>query len=221
MPTSELYQLNEIMELIVLTNPKKMLDVGVGFGKYGLLSREYLELWDGREKYHDWKRQIDGIEVNSAYITPIHDYAYDKLYIGNALDILPNLKTEYDLILLIDILEHFEYTEGIKILESCRRIGRNMIISTPKHIGSQEDSFGNPFETHRFQWSRKHFDRYSDKFFIQSSGSIICFVGKDQLTVNAGRILKTPRVKSETGRRFPLLKKTYKSIRRYLNKDGT
>jgi hypothetical protein len=96
-----------------------------------------------------------------------------------------------------------------------------MIISTPKHIGSQEDSFGNPFETHRFQWSRKHFDRYSDKFFIQSSGSIICFVGKDQLTVNAGRILKTPRVKSETGRRFPLLKKTYKSIRRYLNKDGT
>ncbi|MBA7677027.1 hypothetical protein ES703_85275 [subsurface metagenome] len=39
MPTSYYSQLNEIMELIVLTDPKSILDVGVGFGKYGFLSR--------------------------------------------------------------------------------------------------------------------------------------------------------------------------------------
>jgi len=35
MPTSQPYPLNEIMELIVLTRPKKVVEVGVGFGKYG------------------------------------------------------------------------------------------------------------------------------------------------------------------------------------------
>jgi len=33
------------MELITLTNPQCILDVDAGFGKYGFLSREYLELW--------------------------------------------------------------------------------------------------------------------------------------------------------------------------------
>ncbi|MBA7570185.1 hypothetical protein ES708_11933 [subsurface metagenome] len=33
MPSSHWYQLNEIMELIILTQPKSILDVGVGFGK--------------------------------------------------------------------------------------------------------------------------------------------------------------------------------------------
>jgi len=35
MPTSQPHQLNEIMELIVLTRPKNVLKVGVGLGKYG------------------------------------------------------------------------------------------------------------------------------------------------------------------------------------------
>ena len=50
MPSSHYFQLNEIVDLIALTNPVKVLDIGVGFGKYGFLAREYLELWkDGGE----------------------------------------------------------------------------------------------------------------------------------------------------------------------------
>ncbi|MCK4786738.1 MAG: hypothetical protein KAV87_23470, partial [Desulfobacteraceae bacterium] len=85
MPSSHWYQLNEIMELIILTQPKSILDVGVGFGKYGFLSREYLELFDGREKFDDWKRTIDGIEIFKDYITSLNKMIYDKIYIGNAL----------------------------------------------------------------------------------------------------------------------------------------
>ncbi len=71
MPSSHLYQINEILALIMATNPESLLDVGVGFGKYGFLSREYLELWDGREQYHDWKRRIVGIEACKKYLTPL------------------------------------------------------------------------------------------------------------------------------------------------------
>jgi hypothetical protein len=183
MPTSRYSKLSEIMELVVLTDPESILDIGVGFGKYGFLSREYLELWDGREKYDDWKVRIEGIEVFKGYSTPVYDFIYDRIHIGNAIDILPDLKTNYDLILLIDILEHFDYKEGIKLLEECKERGRNIIISTPKNIGSQKDAFGNPFETHKFQWRKKHFDKFANKFFVRNDYSLICHIGDDALRI--------------------------------------
>jgi hypothetical protein len=52
----------------------------MGFGKYGVLCREYLELWDGRENYHEFKRRIDGVEAYDKYITPIHKFVYNNMY---------------------------------------------------------------------------------------------------------------------------------------------
>ena len=63
MPTSHHSQINQIMQFVVLTDPKSLLDIGVGFGKYGFLAREFLELWDGREEIGNWTRRIDGIEI--------------------------------------------------------------------------------------------------------------------------------------------------------------
>lgn len=183
MPSSHFNQLSEIVELIVSCDPKTILDIGIGFGKYGFLSREYLELWDGRYQYDNWKRQIDGIEVYKKYITPIHNLIYDRIFQGNAIDILPTLKTKYDLILLIDTLEHFSKDEGSKILSQCLQHGRNVIISTPKDIGNQKDSFGNIFETHRFQWKEIHFNKFSDKLYIPNKKSLIYFIGEDKLQV--------------------------------------
>jgi hypothetical protein len=203
MPTSHFNQLNEIVELIVLTNPKSILDVGVGFGKYGFLSREYLELWNSN-KYNNWQRQIDGIEVFKDYLTPVHDFIYNHIYIGDAINILPTLTTYYDLILLIDVLEHFNYQNGIKLLTECKKRSRNLIISTPKNIGSQTVSFGNPFETHKFQWRNTYFDDFHEKFFISNEYSIICFIGKDSHIVK--HIRNKLRVRSFLKRPFRVLK---------------
>ena len=171
------------MELIVLTKPQSVLDVGVGFGKYGVMSREFLELWDGRENYTEWTRTIDGIEVFKGYLTPLHDFIYDKIYVGNAIEIIPTLKTNYDIILLIDVLEHLDYEAGIKLLKDCQKIGKNIIVSTPHDIGDQKDSFGNPFEIHKFQWRKKHFHQFKNKFFIPNELSLICYIGKDSARI--------------------------------------
>ncbi|MEW5995165.1 MAG: class I SAM-dependent methyltransferase [Candidatus Zixiibacteriota bacterium] len=179
MPSSHFLQLNEIMQLIFLTRPQSLLDIGVGFGKFGVLAREYLELWDGRVKYGEWTRRIDGIEAFEQYLTPLHDYVYDHVHIGNALDILPTLDIRYDLILLIDVLEHFTYEEGQLLLETCRKKGRNLIVSTPKDIGAQGEAFGNPYETHKFQWQPWHFERFEHYFHIPNPKSYIYFIGED------------------------------------------
>lgn len=179
MPSSHSNQLNEIVRLICLTDPQSLLDIGIGFGKYGFLAREYLELWDGREKYDDWKRRIDGIEVFPQYVTPMHKMIYNNVFIGNALEVLPALKENYDLILLIDVLEHFDFLDGMRLLEECQRHGRNIVVSTPKKMTAQKDAFNNPFETHKFQWHQNHFERFGNRFFVAHELSLICYIGDD------------------------------------------
>lgn len=193
MPSSHWYQLNEIMELIIFTQPKSILDIGMGFGKYGFLSREYLELFDGREKYNDWKRTIDGIEIFQNYLTSLNKMIYDKIYIGNALDILPTLDKKYDLILLIDILEHFNYDDGIRLLKRCEQHGSNTIISTPRQFFSQREMFGNPFEVHKFLYKKKHFKIIKNKFFVSNTFSLIVYIGDK--SEKLGKFLRKKRMR--------------------------
>jgi len=216
MPSSHLHQLNEIMDLIYNANPKSILDIGVGFGKYGFLSREFLELWDGRQQYKNWQVRIDGIEVFKEYLTPVHNFIYDHIYEGNAIDILPTLETKYDLILLIDVLEHFDFEEGSTILSECQKHGRNILISTPKDIGTQKDSFGNVYETHKFQWKSQHFEKFVDKFYVPNDISLICLLGEDSLKVKEKLVEnKKPKVnttvKKKIRKNFPGLAKFYRS----------
>jgi len=179
MPSSHSDQLNEIMELILETNPGKLLDIGVGYGKYGFLSREYLELWDPGSSYGSRKHQIDGIEAYKDYLTPVHHQVYDTIFTGNALDILPSLSEHYDLILMIDVLEHFTLEEGMKVLELCRKKSRNVLVSVPRVMSVQEEIYGNVFETHRYNWKRKDFSFIPDKFFHYNYKSTICYIGED------------------------------------------
>jgi SAM-dependent methyltransferase len=212
MPSSHHYQLNEILELIIETNPGKLLDIGIGFGKYGFLSREYLELWEPGAVYGAHKRQIDGIEAFEAYLTPLHRLIYDHIFTGDARDILPGMTDRYDLILMIDVFEHFSYEDGLKVLEECRRCGRNILISVPKIMSVQQEVYGNPYETHRFNWKRKDFSGIPDKFFLYNAKSTICYIGEDSRRI--GSILKKRKRRRTLVRILELtgLKKTLKRV---------
>lgn len=187
MPTSHHNQLSDIVGLIVRTKPRSILNVGVGFGKYEFLSREYLELWDGRETgYHDRKSLIEGIELSGDFITPAHEYIYDKIYIGDALEVAETLERTYDLILLIDVIEHMDYSKGAALLEKLVERGRNVIVSTPLDIGPDDKPVGY-FESppHRCQWNKKYFSRYKNIFFVGNECSLICYIGLDASLVKA------------------------------------
>ena len=191
MPSSHYHQLNEILDLIIETNPQKLLDIGIGYGKYGFLSREYLEIWDPAIPYGAHKRQIDGIEAFEPYLTPLHYQVYDTIFKGNALDILPGITDRYDLILMIDVLEHFSHEDGLRILKECRRCGKNILISVPRMMSEQEDVYGNPFETHRYNWSGKDLAPIRDKFYLYNYRSLICFIGEDSRRI--GKIIHQRR----------------------------
>ena len=102
--------------MIIALKPLKVLDVGTGFGKYGALCREYLDLWDGRQKY-EFATQIDGVEVFKEYITPLHHFVYNNIYNDNIIAVIRKLEMGYDLVLLLDVLEHFDKEEGKFLLD--------------------------------------------------------------------------------------------------------
>lgn len=164
MPFSHSGQISTIIGAIEHLNPASVLDVGTGMGQYGFLLRNNLELAalfevDGAQarqrRKDEWRVRIDGIEGYAGYLTPVHDYAYNSLRIGNALDLLPQIASDsYDLVMAIDILEHFDKAQGLQFLGQCRRIARRMaLISTPKDFCAQHVE-ANPFEDHRSHWTQ-------------------------------------------------------------------
>jgi hypothetical protein len=177
MPTSQHYQIPKLIDIIIDLNPMSLLDIGVGFGKYGFLAREYLELWDGSEDYTHFKRRIDGIEVYPTYLTPVHDYIYNTIYIGNALEVVPTIKQHYDLVMIIDVLEHFEKDEGTKLLKQLLHKGKGVLVSVPKDIGDQGEVFGNTHETHHAEWRKSDFAAIAPCYFIEDTTSIIAYLG--------------------------------------------
>lgn len=221
MPTSHMHQLNEIVETIVLVNPQTILDIGVGFGKYGVLAREFLELRDGRDQYHDWQRQIDGIEIFADYLTPLHEFVYDQVYLGNAADVLPTLTTTYDLILLIDVLEHFPQQEGTAVLQACLQQGHHVLVSTPGWFFPQADAFNNPYEQHRSFWTKADLACFSPHCFIPNDVSLICLIGPQSKRVQQEFYGFKRRLKRE----FAFLKHPYHLAKKFrkqpqLNQSG-
>ena len=165
MPFSHSAQISTIVGYAERLQPASVLDVGAGMGQYGVLLRNHLEhehLFEvsgseGRQRPRDeWRVRIDGIEGFAGYLTPVHAWAYQEMRIGNALDLLPAIPTgQYDLVIAIDILEHFETPQGLVFLQQCRRVARRMaLVSTPKQFCEQHVQ-ANPFEDHRSVWSRE------------------------------------------------------------------
>ncbi len=165
MPFSQNSQLTPILGFVESLRPGSVLDVGAGMGKYGFLLRTSLEAENLFEIAGDrgwqrpksgWRVVIDGIEGFAAYLTPVHEWAYNRVYVADARKVLPTLPDRgYALVLAIDILEHFDADEGVRVLEEIKRIaGRCAIVSTPKEFVAQEVA-ANPLENHRSLWTRE------------------------------------------------------------------
>ncbi len=164
MPFSHSSQISTIVGFAETLKPASVLDVGTGMGQYGFLLRnslEFLNLFEidgheGRQRDRSqWRVTIDGIEGYAGYLTPVHHYAYSRMIVGDALALLPEIADgAYELVIAVDILEHFDTAPGLDFLAHCRRIAkRAALVSTPKEFHAQEVE-ANPLENHRSVWTQ-------------------------------------------------------------------
>ncbi len=169
MPSSRPNTIPTVVHLLRQLRPRSILDVGVGFGKWGHLFREYTDIQEAehdpaRYQKQNWHVRIDGIEGHPAYLTEMHRYLYNEIHIGDALAVIPNLPV-YDLIFLGDVIEHFDKPAGGKLLrEAFAHARKAVIVTTPKYETRQTDLCGNELERHRSLWSAKDFRQFNGAF---------------------------------------------------------
>lgn len=132
--------------------PSSILDIGPGFGKYGVLFREYLDVWYWRYRPSQWKVRIDCIEACEKYITPVHKHVYDTIYIDDVRAVDFTQLPDYDLICMIDMIEHMPKEEGKCVLEKClKKAKKAVLVSTPDEwYGPRIEQ--NPYESHLSFW---------------------------------------------------------------------
>lgn len=149
MPCSRPSALVQMCNRIMEKNPNTVLDIGIGFGKFGFLAREYTDVRLGR--YYNWETRIDGIEIFDKYITNLQREIYDNIYIGNAIDILPTLGS-YDMIICSDMLEHLSENDGTLLLKLMKEKSKFAMTATPARVLQQQAIYDNEHERHISAW---------------------------------------------------------------------
>lgn len=110
----------------------RILDVGPGIGTYSILLREL-------------GYPMDCIEIWEPYVQEykLHE-KYDNVYVSNILDFDIS---EYDYIILGDVLEHIDAEGGQKLINSIINSGKQCLVAVPYEM-EQGEYYGNVHETH-------------------------------------------------------------------------
>lgn len=165
MPSSRPNTIPTVVHIVKQLRPASILDVGVGFGKWGHLFREYTDILAAerepkRYQRKHWRVRIDGIEGHAAYLTPMHRFLYNEIFIGDAREIIRGI-SRYDLIFLGDIIEHFDSADGRSFLRRCvGKAKKAVVLSTPKHETFQANLCANELERHRSVWAASDFQEF-------------------------------------------------------------
>lgn len=174
MPIGDVFLVAPIVVEFDKRKPKKILDLGCGTGFYGAVIRQWLD--HGVKPY---KTVIHGVEPFGLYENPLWEL-YDKVKEVSIDFYLDGNTEEYDCILLTDVIEHFEKSVGLKIIDEIKEhlsTGGIFIISTPFDFHPQEAVYGNEFERHRSHWTSMEFLRKDFKV-INQQPSILAIYSK-------------------------------------------
>ncbi len=161
MPTSNPFAISTVLQEVIELEPMSILDIGAGFGKWGVLFREMLDIWHWRIFPNEWKVKIDCIEGYSKYITPIHEYVYNFVYVQDVRHVNWSRMADYDLICLFDVIEHMTKVEGYNLLAKLlEHVNKAIFITTPlpeDFVATPHGRWKDDLEGHKEAWAPQEF----------------------------------------------------------------
>jgi hypothetical protein len=172
MPASSYTHISTVVHFLQAIWPKRVLDVGIGNGAYGLLARQYLDVAHERVLPESWQHTIDGVEIFEAYRNPVWAFAYNRVTIGDARQVIASIEN-YDLILFNDVLEHVEREEARSLIRAALDRCKCVVATTPSGHYPQGAWGGNEAERHLCTLGPKDFDAL---IAMVRTGDTSCFV---------------------------------------------
>ena len=176
MPISNWDSIPAVMNEVYRLQPKTVLDLGVGFGKFGPLLREVLDAMHGRCARGTWEAKIYGVEAHGAYRNSAWG-CYNNVADGDFSEHLDECK-DWDLVLMIDSLEHLEPETGRRFLDDLVEHNRHVIISVPVVPMPQGAMYGNEYETHRTHHDGTEFERFNPVTLYKGITQVFSIKGK-------------------------------------------
>ena len=165
MPVSTSVHISHCLSRIIPLAPESILDVGCGFGLWGFLCREYLDVMNERVQPETWRVRIDGIELFEPYILAHQRALYNSIRIADIRDVAAHVD-EYDLIITGDVIEHLDKADGEAVIADLYRKARKaLLVNIPIGGGwDHPERHGNPGELHRSQWEVEDFLPYPNQY---------------------------------------------------------
>ncbi len=144
MPTSNLFLAADLCSLVETTGAQRVLDVGPGYGKYGVLLREYAHV-----------RTVDAVEAWEPYITSFGLRGiYSQVYSGDVCDLSDEVLGLYDCVFMGDVIEHIQKDRALRLLD---RIPGWVVVCTPMEFFPQPHEV--PTEHHVSHWTHDDVER--------------------------------------------------------------
>jgi len=140
-PTSNLAVAPLVLWYVEEVEHEHVLDVGPGWGKYAVLLREYL---------NTKPRRVDAVELHEPYVDAHRlRVLYDDVLVGDVLDLTDEQLAAYDLVLMVDVIEHLNKQPALDLLA---RIPGRVVACTPVTFFSNGPGLPES-ETHRSHWT--------------------------------------------------------------------
>lgn len=177
MPTSCYTHIPQVLDEVYALQPERTLELGVGFGKWGVLLREILDAIYGRCRRSQWQREIQGIEVFASYDNPAWD-VYNDVLIENFVD---SPSDGWDLVMMMDSLEHMTPEVGRPFLAGLVERNKHVIISVPNGPMPQNEAvYGNEHERHLWTFNNlEEFERFDNvKTLYRGLCTVVSIPGK-------------------------------------------
>lgn len=151
MPSSNYAVIPVVLDIVLTLQPKSILDIGVGYGKYGVLFREYLDIWKTDKPFGTRTFKLVGVEAFAGYMNPCWD-VYNDVYVDNIQN-LPEIYTQpFDLVFMGDVIEHLPKEQALALIKGLNY--EDLLIVTPLEVREQGAVYGNPYEQHISKWDK-------------------------------------------------------------------
>jgi hypothetical protein len=96
MATSNWQHISYCCELMFALAPRSILDVGMGFGRWGILAREMCDIWRQRVFPEQWQVQIVGVEAYGKLVRDYHRAFYNEVIVRDAAQVLEGAARCFD-----------------------------------------------------------------------------------------------------------------------------